>query len=251
VSEQLFGGLPPLPPARPMTEDDWARLEARIDVAIETHERSRRRRLVLATAAALLVLAVAVAATWWHSTRPTAGSASVVSVACASAASTTAPVTAMLASDGSDPRSQCEREWRTVGVGGAPGPPPAQLVACSHEVDETPVVLVVPDATAGTCARLGLAELPADFADSNERFAALREAIGTFDPQGGGPCVPYRDVRRTTEDALERLGYDGWEVARGGATIVDDSTCVDYWVADRVQHVVFLYGPGIDATGGP
>jgi hypothetical protein len=232
-----------------MSEDDWARLEARVADAIAQHERTRRR-LVLAIAAAILMLLVAVAATWWHSTRATPGSTAYVGVACADTASTSAPHTAMLPSDGSDPRSQCEREWRTGGITGAPAAPPAPLVACAGVTDGNPTVWVVPDAAAGTCARLGLEEVPAGFAASNRRFAELRDRIGTYTPEDDGTCVPYGDVRRRAQQALDALGYDDWEVARDPSTIRGDETCVWYWVADPVQHVVFVYGwSGADQAG--
>ena len=191
MSQQLLPGLPPLPPARPMTEDDWTRLEARIDAAIEIHERGRRRRLVLAMAAALLVLLVAVAATWWHSTRPTPGSTSTSSASRAPASQPGPGHPFARPLDGTDPRSQCEAEWRTGRwTDGGSAPRPARRLR-ARRGREPSRSFVFPDDAAGTCERLGIDDLPDDYADEQPALRrALRADRRPTHPRTAGSASP-------------------------------------------------------------
>lgn len=52
--------LPPLPPARPMSEHDWVRLLVRIDVAIAGYRRRQRVRLALVLGVVALLAVAAV-----------------------------------------------------------------------------------------------------------------------------------------------------------------------------------------------
>jgi hypothetical protein len=240
MSELDHHGLPPLPPARPMTDADWERLHAKVFGTIAAHERRRRTRLLL-IAAAVLVVALIVVAAAWELTRPSANSRTDVTVLCASE-----PVAlgggAIVTPDGLDPVTRCRREWEAGSVKPGQTVAPA-LVACARgEYEESVQVTVFPALPGNTCAALAYDPVPAGFAEQALQFEQVQDALAAL-PDAQGDCVPYDRAREVAEQALRDAGLEGWEVARDGSFDGDDS-CFSTWLFDYDQRLLYLFGTG-------
>jgi hypothetical protein len=168
-----------------------------------------RRRAIILVAAALLV---ATGFTTYVLTRePT----HLESIGCFAAPDLGADTT-IVSADGRDPVAICTELWRQDVVAGAAAPEPANLSAC---VLESGAVGVFPSSSADTCAELGLAELPADYAVEARRFAELRDAIvarlgapATGSSRGSSKCVGEMPAREAVRRELDSHGYRDWEI---------------------------------------
>jgi hypothetical protein len=239
MSELDLHGLPPLPPARPMSDEDWDRLHAKVFGTIGAYERRRRVRLLLIAAAVLVVALVAIAAAW-ELTRPSANSRSDVSISCVSGPAP-AMYTAVVPTDDVDPVRRCAQEWAAGAVvpGRTEAPP---LAACATAGPGSTVsVVVVPVEAGQTCAAVGYDELAPEDAASAARFAHVQAALSAR--LLAEDCVPFGRARDTARVALEEAGLDGWEVARDGSYDGGD-TCLSFWVFDHDQRLLFLFGTG-------
>ena len=175
MSELDLHGLPPLPPARPMTDEDWERLHAKVFGTIGAYERRRRTRTLLIAAAVLVVALIALAATW-QLTRPSANSRTGFTVACASDATSAANV--LVVTSNGDPRELCAAEWAKGAV--APRPDDATVGA--------PAVRTLPGLirrtwsscralTRGRARRSGTRTSPPAYAADAPRFEQVQAAL--------------------------------------------------------------------------
>jgi hypothetical protein len=238
MSELDLHGLPPLPPARPMTDEDWERLHAKVFGTIAAHERRRRLRTLLIAAAVLVVALIAIAATW-ELTRPSANSRTDVTVLCASE-----PVAlgggAVVTPDGLDPVTRCRQEWEAGAV--RPGQTEApELVACARGAyDESVQVTVFPALPGNTCRELDYDPVPPGFAEQALHVAQVQDALAAL-PDARGDCVSYDQARDVAEQALRDAGLAGWEVARDGS-YDGDGSCLSTWLFDYDQRLLYLFG---------
>jgi hypothetical protein len=170
----------------------------------------RRRRIVFALVpAAVLVLAATGFTTYALTREPTQFEA----IGCFDEADLGANV-AVVNADGRDPADACGEVWRTGAFGEEGKVPP--LRAC---VLETGAVGVFPRAGAESCAKLGLAELPATYAAQAKGFAGLRDAIlvklgapATGSSPGSLKCVGEERAKLIVRRELEVRGYGDWTV---------------------------------------
>jgi hypothetical protein len=237
MSELDLHGLPPLPPARPMTDEDWERLHAKVFGTIGADERRRKTRVLLIAAAVLVVALIALAATW-QLTRPSANSRSDVSIECVSGPAP-ARVTALVPADGLDPVRRCEQEWAAgaVGPGQTVAPP---LVPCAVAASESSVIVVVAPAPSGeTCQALGYDDLSAADAAAAAQFGRVQTALSALDSDR--TCVRFGRARDAARAALESAGLTGWEVARDGSYDGDDA-CLSFYLFDHDQRLLYLFG---------
>lgn len=209
-------------PARRDLPAEWVKRQKEHlvrELALQEHSRSRRRRrLVLVTVPAIVALLAATGFTTYVLTRePT----HLESIGCFDAASLKGN-TAVVDADGRDPVAICAELWRQGALGNAPVP--KRLAAC---VLATGAIGVFPSTGADTCAKLGIAPLPAGYGAEAQRFAKLRDAIvaelgepASGSSLGNPKCVHEQDARAIVRRELDAHGYGEWqiEVAAGGFT---------------------------------
>lgn len=236
MSELDLHGLPPLPPARPMTDEDWERLHAKVFGTIGAYERRRRTRTLLIAAAVLVVALIAIAATWQLS-RPSANSRAGFTVACASDATSAANV--LVVTSNGDPRELCEAEWAKGGVAPDQTTPPSVLLPCARLLGDQAYVVVVPSTDAATCSALGYADVPPAYAADAPRFERVQAALLELRPDDS--CVSFTRARDATRAAIDDAGLGDWEVARDGS-FDGDGSCLSWWVFDYDQRLLFLFG---------
>lgn len=159
----------------------WRRIAAR---------RSRIRRLLVGvTGAAVLGASVTTAAAILDDSQKLAAGG----VYCYDTADLDGGADAILAGDRS-PVAACAAEiGRTE-----------PRVACSD--GET--VAVVPGRSPATCARLGLAPLPATYQSARERTAAFAEGVRAI--EASARCIPPDELARRVQALLDRSGWSGW-----------------------------------------
>lgn len=201
---------PPAPRALPPERLDARRthLVGELHLEIERGRRRRRRAMLIAVPAVLLALAATGFTTYALTREP----AHLESIGCFDRAALEAN-TSVVSADGRHPVEICREVWASGGVG--PVEPPATLAAC---VLESGAVGVFPGGSE-TCARLGLADLPASYARDAKRFAALRDALVAKIGQPGsgsslptGPCVGERAARAIVREELDERGFGDWSV---------------------------------------
>jgi hypothetical protein len=200
--------------------------------------RRRRRRLALILVPAVVVVLVATGFTTYALTRsPT----HLESVGCYDTASLDANV-AVVNLDGRDPTAICNEIWRR---GDLPGVPvPTKLAAC---VLESGAIGVFPSSGASTCEKLGLADLPASYAQEGKRFAALRDAIVTKigepasgSSRGGPQCVGEDEARAVVRRELDSHGYGDWTVMVAGGEFSAAQPCADVSFDTGGKTVILL-----------
>jgi hypothetical protein len=197
--------------------------------------RRQRRRLVLALAVGVSVLVAASGFTTYAMTREVT---QVDSVGCFDAADLRANVT-IVSADGRDARAICAEVWRADGASPAPS-----LEAC---ILESGVVGVFPATGAGTCARVGIADVPPGHAVEAKRFADLRAAIAVHlgeppsgSSRGSSKCLGERAARRAVRRELDAHGYARWEIeVAPGVAFTDERPCAEVSL-DAGREVVML-----------
>jgi hypothetical protein len=203
--------------------------------------RRRRRRLALVLVPAFVAILVVTGFTTYALTRePT----HLESVGCYDSASLDASV-AVVSADGRDPTAICNEIWQR---GVLPGVPvPTKLAAC---VLETGAIGVFPSSDAGTCEKLGLADLPTSYAAEGKRFAALRDAIvaqvgepASGSSRGGPECVGVEQARAIVRSELDVHGYGDWTVEVAGGAFTPARPCADVSF-DAAGKQVFLLPAG-------
>lgn len=187
--------------------------------------RRRRRRFALVVVPAAIAILAATGFTTYALTRePT----HLESVGCYDRASLEANV-AVVNADGRDPTAICNEIWQR---GDLPGVPvPTKLAAC---VLESGAIGVFPSSDASTCEKLGLADLPASYAQEGKRFAALRDAIvakvgepASGSTRGGPQCVGEDEARAVVRQELDSHGYQDWTVKVAGGEFSAATPCAD------------------------
>ena len=199
--------------------------------------RRRPRRVALVLIPAAVVLLIATGFTTYALIRePT----HFESIGCFERASEDSNTT-IVSADGRDPVAVCAELWQQGAFGGAPAP--NRLEAC---VLESGAVGVFPSSGGGTCARLGLAALPASYSEKAERIAGLRKAIvrhlgepASGTTVGDGKCVGEKAARAAIRRELNARGYTNWqiEVVRDGFTT--ERPCAEASL-DAARNVVTL-----------
>lgn len=186
------------------------------EVALQHTTTPRRRRRVFLLVPAVAVLLAASGFTTYALTREPTQLESIGCFAQSDLNSNTAIVNA----DGRDPVAICADVWRTGGFVGTPTP--HRLTAC---VLESGAIGVFPRSGPDTCGRLGLAPLPASYAEEVKRFAALREAVvaelgapATGSSQGSPKCIGEQTARKAVRRALDTHGYRDWGIEVAAAT---------------------------------
>ena len=187
--------------------------------------RRRRRRLALVVVPAVVAILAATGFTTYALTRePT----HLESVGCYDRASLDANV-AIVSADGRDPTVICNDIWQEGDLPGAPIP--TKLAAC---VLETGAIGIFPSSDAATCEKLGLADLPASYAQEGKRFAALRDAIvaqlgepASGSSRGGPQCVGEDEARAVVRRELDSHGYGDWAVKVAGGEFSAATPCAD------------------------
>jgi hypothetical protein len=212
-------------------------LVAELD-GLERARSRRRRRVVLVAIPALVALLVATGFTAYVLTRePT----HLESIGCFQTADLRAN-TAIVAADGRGPVAICAAVWRQGGFGDVPAP--ERLAAC---VLGTGVVGVFPSTGAGTCARLGVAPLPASYAAEARRFAELRDAIiaavgepASGSSRGGPKCVHEQAARAAVRRELDAHGYGDWRIEAGGGRFTAERPCADVSFDSQGKAVILV-----------
>jgi hypothetical protein len=187
--------------------------------------RKRKRRLVLVLVpASVVLLAVTGFTTYALIREPT----QLESVGCYDRASLEANV-AVVSADGRDPAEICGEIWAQGAL--AEAPVPDKLASC---VLDTGAIGVFPSSGAGTCEKLGLADLPASYAAEGKRFAALRDAIvaelgepASGSTRGGPECVGEDEARAIVRRELDAHGYADWTVEVAGEPFSTGRPCAD------------------------
>jgi hypothetical protein len=200
--------------------------------------RRRRRRLVLVAVPAVLVLLAVTGFTAYAVIRePT----HLESIGCYERASLDANV-AVVGADERAPADVCGEVWRT-GAFGEEGASP-ELTAC---VLPTGAVGVFPGPKA-TCSDLGLAELPASYAEQMEGFAGLQAAIvaklgepPSGSSRGGPECVAEDEARLIVERELDIRGYSDWKVQSAG-DFTEARPCADVSFDTGGKTVILVPG---------
>jgi hypothetical protein len=176
-----------------------------------TSRRRRRRLLLVLIPAAVLALAATGFTAYVVTREPT----HLESIGCYDRASLDANV-AVVSADGRDPAEICAELWAADASGEGRSREPGELTSC---VLDSGAVGVFPGSGAGTCGRLGLADLPASYAAEARQFAALRDALtrrlgfpGSGTELPSGPCVGEEPARAIVEEELRRHGYGGWRI---------------------------------------
>jgi hypothetical protein len=212
----------------------------------EGSRRRRRHRLVLVLVPAVFAFLIATGFTTYVLTRDVTH---FESIGCYDKASTGANTTVVKA-DGRDPVAICAELW-AQGVVGA-GPVPDQLAAC---VLETGAIGVFPTSGTETCARLGMADLPASYAAEGKSFAELRDAIESHlgvpasgSSLGSPKCVGEEAARAAVRRELDAHGYTDWKIeVPDNVGFSAERPCAEASF-DGKQKVVFLI-PVWDETG--
>jgi hypothetical protein len=135
----------------------------RAEIAGRRPRRRRRRRIALGLVPVALVAAGAGYALH-EPARVDAG------IACGSEAKVSPDMTIVMPPDAGDPVAACAALWRKGDLGGTPGRTAPELTAC---VAPTGAVYVLPGGGTGFCERAGAADVPPDYRERRERFAAL------------------------------------------------------------------------------
>ena len=138
--------------------------------------------------------------------------------------------------DASNPVAACAAVWRE-GALGRPGshtvPPQTACVLPSGAVG------VFPSGEPGTCARLQLARLPADYAREAARFGELASTLRGVLDAAGGRCLTAAQAQAVASRELVALGFTGWRV-RVPAPFAAGDRCagVDFGQWQRTVFVV-------------
>lgn len=200
----------------------------------ERGRRRRRRVTLIAVPAALLALA----ATGFTTYALTREATKLESIGCFDRATLEANTT-IVGADGRHPVEICREIWASGGMGRSE--PPSTLAAC---VLESGAVGVFPGGR-GTCAGLGLADLPASYARDARRFSALRDALvarlgeeGTGMSLPKGPCIGERDARAIVREELDARGFDDWSI-EVTASFSEARPCASL-AFDGAEEVVYL-----------
>ena len=209
----------------------------------EGSRRRRRRRLVLVLVPAVFALLIATGFTTYVLTREVTH---FESIGCYDKARVGVTV---VQADGRDPVAICSELWAQglMDAGRVP-----KLVAC---VEETGGIGVFPTPANETCARLGMADLPASYAVEGKRFAELRDAIeahlgvpASGSSLGSPKCVGEQEARAAVRRELDAHGYTNWGI--GLADNVDFSAerpCAEASYDGKNKVVVLI--PVWDETG--
>jgi hypothetical protein len=201
-------------------------------------ERRRRRRLMLVLGPAVLALLAATAFTTYALTRePT----HLESIGCFETASLDANTT-IVNTDGRAPAVICRELWQQGVVGQAPAP--EQLAAC---VLESGAIGVFPGTRGSTCARLGLAPVPASYARERKRFAALRSAIiaelgepASGSTRGSSKCVGEQAARVVVRRELDAHGYNQWGIEVAGEGFTAERPCSEVAFEGKQRTVILI-----------
>jgi hypothetical protein len=187
-----------------------ARLVEEVAEWSATGRRRKRRRALVLVPAVLVVLAASGFTTYALTREPT----HLETIGCFDKADLRANA-AIVSADGSDPTELCGQLWRT-GVFEEEGSRAPELAACALE---TGAIGVFPASSSGTCAELGLAEVPAGFTAEATRFERLRYAIvaklgepASGTSRGSTKCVGETDARMIVDRELDVHGYSDWKV---------------------------------------
>ena len=238
MSELDLHGLPPLPPARPMTDEDWDRLHAKVFGTIGAYERRRRTRTLLIAAAVLVVALIALAATW-QLTRPSANSRAGFTVACASDATSAANV--LVVTSNGDPRALCAAEWAKGAVAPDQTTPPSALLPCARLLRRSGV--------RGRRAEHRRGDVLGTRVRRTSHRPTRRMRRGSSGSRRALTASCVRTIRacRSRAPGTRRAqrstdaGLGGWEVARDGS-FDGDGSCLSWWVFDYDQRLLFLFG---------
>jgi len=209
-------------------------LVSELRVNAERGRRRRRRVTLIAVPVVLLALAATGFTTYALTREPT----QLESIGCFDRAALEANTT-IVSADGRHPADICREIWASGGMGRTE--PPSSLAAC---VLDTGAVGVFPGRS-GTCARLGLADLPASYAREARRFSALRDALvarlgeeGTGTSLPKGPCIGERDARAIVREELDVRGFDDWSI-EVTAPFSEGRPCASL-AFDGAEEVVYL-----------
>jgi hypothetical protein len=222
VNEELHIPQRDLPPGRLQRRKEQLVSELR---TFDGKNRRRRRRLALVVVPAVIAILAATGFTTYALTRePT----HLESVGCYDKASLDANV-AVVSLDGRDPTVICNEIWQAGDLPGAPVP--TKLAAC---VLQTGAIGVFPSSDAATCENLGLADLPASYAEQGKKFAALRDAIvaqvgepASGSTRGGPQCVGEDQARAVVRRELDSHGDEDWTVKVAGGEFSPETPCAD------------------------
>lgn len=147
----------------------------------------------------------------------------VASVACANGAES------IVEPDGRSPAAICRKIWASEHL--APQP---QVTTCGNQGG----VVVYAKEVGGTCAQLGLEEIPSGYRDVTRRFAAVRE--GLEERFADGLCWHAAELVRGVRQALDAHGFEHWIVedrthqgARCASASVIDPTRLSYQIVDE------------------
>jgi hypothetical protein len=101
-----------------------------------------------------------------------------------------------------------------------------------------------------TCEKLGLADLPASYAQEGKRFAALRDAIvakigeaASGSSRGGPQCVGGDEARAVVQRELDSHGYGDWTVMAAGGEFSGAQPCADVFFDGGAKTVFLTPGP--------
>ena len=161
--------------------------------------RLRRRLVIGGLGFALVATSVAAASGVFSSPEQLASSG----IACFDRASLSANV-AVVPGDDRTPIETCRQLMSTD----------APLVACAGEG-----VYVFPGGT-GTCSRLGMKPLPAEYGAARAKVEALERAVRELETSG---CIPPPEFERRIQALLERFGWTGWTTWR--RSDLDEGPC--------------------------
>ena len=180
------------------------------ELAVQQAPPARRRGLLLLVAVSALLLVASGFTTYVLTREPT----HLDTIGCFATSSAEAGGVTDARADGRDPVAICAELWRQGVVGDVPVP--TQLAAC---VLESGTIGVFPASGTDTCARLGLAVLPASYAVEVKRFVGLRDAIvghlgapATGSSLGSSKCVGEQAARTAVRRELDALGYRDWQI---------------------------------------
>ena len=200
-----------------------ARLRA--EIAGKRPRRRRRRRIALALVPVALVAAGAGYALH-EPARVDAGPA------CGNEAKMGPHDLTVLSPDAGDPVEACAKLWRK-GVVTGDGIPHAEAPPLTACVAPTGVVIVLPGSGPGFCERAGGSDLPPDYRERRERFAALFSVLNARFSKGDGhgrnpdfECVSdYASAEGIVRRVLDERGFADWRIEASDEQFGPDRRC--------------------------
>lgn len=229
VSEEMIPARRDLPPGRVTLR------RTHLIGQITEHPRSRGLRWALLSSLGALVVGASMAAGGYFLTQDEV--THFESVGCFEESTPDGNV-AIVNASGADPAEVCAGVWAEGALGSGGQAPP--LVAC---VLSTGPVGVFPSLGEDTCGRLGLADLPSDYAATAEELAQLENSLAERSLLAG--CLDRETANTVAREELDQEGYADWSIEEGpgpsGEGFTDAFPCADFILEPSKSRILLVF----------